>query len=175
MSYKCCALIIALAILPEWGIGNAQSSPPQAQASNPIKLSIIVDGSVTPEQIPDVLAYQHFLTTIAAHRSPSAQEQARQAAQVLPIGLSSADQQALIAGLTSLRDQLDAIESARAKITASGSAAAQLSDLNAQASAAVAKARTGLLQALTPDGVSRIDHYVQTHVKPRIKIYGGEH
>jgi hypothetical protein len=57
----------------------------QQQQSQPaIQLPVAVDGSVTPGQIPDNLAYQHFFAAIAAHPFPSQQEAARQSAQLSP-------------------------------------------------------------------------------------------
>ena len=128
---------------------------------------------MTPEQIPDALAYQHFLMAVAAHSAPSMEEQARQAAQLSPMGLSAADRQALISVLSPLREQLDGIELARSNVAPGPSASAKLVDLNAQVTGAVATARVGLIRSLTTDGLNRLDRYVQTHVKARIKVYGG--
>jgi hypothetical protein len=91
MKYKPRSCIIALAAFLA-----CQTASAQAQTGAPMQLPVLVDGSVTPGQIPDSLAYQHFLTAIAAHPSPTVEEQARQSAQISPTGLSPADRQTLV-------------------------------------------------------------------------------
>jgi len=145
----------------------------QPQSQPAIQLPVAVDGSVTPGQIPDSLAYQHFFAAIAAHPFPSQQESARQSAQLSPLGLSAEDRQTLIAGLASFRTQLDQINTARAGITPGPNSSAQLTSLRTQETALVASTLQAIRQSLSTDGVSRLDQYVRTHVKARIKIYGG--
>lgn len=65
----------------------------------PNQLPVLVDGSKTPGQIPDNLAYQHFFAAISAHPSPTAQELARQNAQLLPLNLSATDRKNLVQGM----------------------------------------------------------------------------
>ena len=165
--------IFAMAVCLACQTVSAQHA--QHQAGAPIQLPVIVDGSITPDQIPDSLAYQHFLTAIAAHPFASAGEQARQAAQLSPLGLSPADRQTLIAGLASFRTQLDGIQSTLASVTPGPAAPAQLMDLRTQASSLVATTLQSIRQSLTADGVNSLDQYVKTHVKARIRIYGGTH
>ena len=73
---------------------NAQSVPPGPTT----KLVVLVDGAKNPEQIPDDLAYRHFLVAVATHEKPSAEESGRQKAQLAPLGLAEADRQQLAAG-----------------------------------------------------------------------------
>lgn len=156
----------------------AQHAHPQSSPGSTAQLPALVDGSKTPDQISDNLAYQHFLTAVAAHPSPSTQEQARQAAQLLPLHLSPADQQGLILVLAPFRTQLDQIESGIAHLTnaALGSnTPAQLANLKAQESALLATTLPNLRLSLTSDGVSHLDQYVKTHVKAHIVIYGTPH
>ena len=63
-----------------------------------MNLPVLVDGSKNPEKIPDSLAYHHFFSAVSAHPTPSAQEVARQNAQLLPLKLSATDQQKLVQG-----------------------------------------------------------------------------
>ena len=149
-----------------------QARPP---ASSHPQLAVIVDGSVTPNQIPDGLAYRHYLTAIATHASPSETEYARQAAQIAPLGLSSADQGALISALVTFRSQLDTIESSRENVVPGAAAAAQISGLETQVNNLVAATIQSIRQMLTPTAANTIDQYVKTHVKTHIKIYGGTH
>ena len=146
-----------------------------AQQTQPLQLPVLVDGSKTPDKIPDDLAYHHFFLALAVPASPSAEDQARQLAFLAPVKLSPADQENLIGLLATFRTDLDPIEQARAKLLAAapgaGSAAA-LADLNTRENDLVTSTLAMVRASLTPDGVSRLDKYIKTHVKKRIVIYG---
>lgn len=144
--------------------------PMSAPGTGPGALPVVVDGSKTPRNIPDALAYSHFLTAFAAHPSPTPQEQGRQRAQLLPLQLAPADSTALSALLANFRVQLDQIEGA----FAAGTGPSPLATLQTQKSALVASTRAGLQQALTPAGMNQVDQYVQTRVKAHIVIYGSK-
>ena len=144
----------------------------QTKPGSPMRLPVIVDGSKTPDQIPDELAYQHYLKAISAHPDPLPQERDRQAAQLNALNLSSSDRRALIAVLASLRTQLDLIENTRRSIRPGPAGAAQLSDLNIQENTLLTTALGNLRASMTLDGSYRLDQFVKTHVKARIKIYG---
>ncbi|MGO9093988.1 MAG: hypothetical protein ACLQGV_02100 [Bryobacteraceae bacterium] len=168
-------LIIALTTVLACRVVCAQHVHPQSSSGATAQLPVLVDGSKTPDQIPDALAYQHYFMAVAAHPSPSAQEQSRQDAQLLPLQLSAADQQALILRLASFRTQLDQLENNlanSANATPAPSTPSQLASPNAQQAALATAALAGLRQSLTPDGASRLDQYVQTRVKAHIVIYG---
>jgi hypothetical protein len=132
-------------------------------------LPVLVDGSKTPDQIPDTLAYQHFFTAAATHPVATAPEQGRQAAQLLLLQLAPTDQQTLISGLASFQTQLDQIASAALLATTPD----QIAGLQTQRSALVTKTLANLQQVLTSDGASKLDQYVKTRVKVHIVIYGG--
>ncbi|HEX4137949.1 MAG TPA: hypothetical protein VHY84_25295 [Bryobacteraceae bacterium] len=138
--------------------------------AGPGTLPVMVDGSKNPQSIPDALAYSHFFTAIAAHPSPTPQEQGRQNAQLALLQLADADSAALTGLLAKFRVQLDQIESN----FAAGTGPSSLASLQTQKSASVATIRASLQQALTPAGLNRIDQYVQTRVKTHIVIYGGK-
>jgi hypothetical protein len=150
--------------------GTAYAQP--AQPATPMSLPVLVDGAKTPTQIPDNVAYRHYLKAIAAHPVPTTYEQGRQAAQLLSLGLLPNDEKVLIATLAPLRTQLDLIESTRAGIQQGPNAGAQFADLNDQEDALVATTLQSLRTSLTVAGMYRVDQYVKTHVKAHIKIYG---
>lgn len=139
------------------------------------QLQLLVDGAVTPNLIPDSLAYRHFFTAVAAHPFPDPTERARQAAQLSRIGLSSADLQVLIASLTVFRTQLDAFESARASVAPGPSAGAKITALESQANNLVTNTLESLRRSLTVSGATLLDQYVKARVKAHIHIYGGSH
>lgn len=138
-------------------------------ASGTASLPVLVDGSKNPEKIPDSFAYLHFFAAFAAHPTSTAQEQGRQNAQLAPLQLAAADRGVITTILAGFRVQLDQIDTA---VVVAGTPA-KLASLEAQKSAIAATTLANLRQALTPDGASRMDHYVQTRVKAHIVIYGG--
>ncbi len=159
-----------LAGFTSFGVINAQyiqaTTAPPARSSN---LPVLVDGSKNPEKISDAIAYQHFFSSIAAHASPTASEQGRQNAQLNLLQLAANDRVAFVTALAGYRGQLDQVASA----ASSASTPTQLTAVQGQKTALVATMRANLAQALTPDGVGRIDSYVKTRVKAHIMIYGG--
>jgi hypothetical protein len=147
----------------------AQHTHNMSQSGSSNQLPVLVDGSKTPDKIPDNLAYQHFFAAVAAHPSPSAQELARQNAQLLPLNLSTADRQNLVQALAVFRTGLDPIGAAlRSQPTP-----AQAASLRQQKDELLANARTALSSSLTADGLGKLDEYVKTRVKKHIIIYGG--
>jgi hypothetical protein len=175
MHHKPRLLIIALATLLACRVVCAQHIHPQSSSGATAQLPVLVDGSKTPDQIPDSLAYQHYFMAVAAHPSPSTDEQNRQAAQLLPLQLSPADQETLILRLASFRTQLDQLENNlanSANATPAPNAPSQVASPNVQQAALATAALADLRQSLTPDGASRLDQYVQTRVKAHIMIYG---
>lgn len=153
-------------------LAYAQTPSPQS-AQSPSGLTVAVDGSKTPDQIPDDLAYRHFILAIAEHKNPSTQEYQRREARLAPMGLSPSDHDASIAALAGLRETLDQIQVSRNAISPGDpTASSQFADLKSQEDAAIGIA-VGLLRAsLTLDGQARLGSYVRGHVKSRIVILG---
>jgi hypothetical protein len=142
--------------------------PMSAPGTGPGTLPVVVDGSKNPQDIPDSLAYSHFFTAVAAHPSPTPQEQGRQTAQLLPLNLSVADRQNLVQALAAFRTGLDPIEAA----LLAQPTPAQVAGLRQQKATLVAGTMTNIGSALTADGFGKLDQYVKTHVKQHIVIYG---
>jgi hypothetical protein len=132
-------------------------------------LVVIVDGSKNPELIPDALAWRHFLTALATHEQPTAQEQLRQQAQFAPLALAKSDAQQIAGLLGKLTTQLEAIEEAREN---SDGANSTLAALKAQEDAVIANTIAAVKAAVSSDGLSRLSGYIGTTVKGNIKIYG---
>lgn len=65
----------------------AQQAPPAANSNNIHQLSVLVDGSKTPELIPDELAYNHYILTITEHANPTPEEVRRRDSRIHPIHL----------------------------------------------------------------------------------------
>jgi hypothetical protein len=81
------SLYLTLVVLTSLRIYGQASLPPGS-----------IDGAVTPEQIPDVVATRLFFAVIAGPVVPNAAPVAnpKQAARLLPIGLNAADTGALL-------------------------------------------------------------------------------
>lgn len=169
---RCCLPILML--LAGFAL-NAQNAAPGSAAGSPqgvtqvTKLVVLVDGSKHPEQIPDDLAYRHYFLAIATHEQPSAEEQARQKAQLAPLGLSELDRQQLAQQLGRMTTQLEAIE---AEMEASDGTDAVLAAFKARHNALVSQTAATVRGALSPDGLSRLSRYIAESVKGKIKIYG---
>jgi hypothetical protein len=145
-------------------------TPVGAQTSGTVtNLVVIVDGSKNPEQIPDALAWRHFLVALATHEQPTAQEQLRQQAQFVPLALATADAQRIAGLLGKMTTQLEAIEKAREN---SDGANSTLAALKAQEEAVIASTIAAVRAAVTSDGLSRLSGYIGKTVKGSIKIYG---
>ena len=139
------------------------SLPASAQTSSTItSLVVIVDGSKNPEQIPDALAWRHFLVALATHEQPTAQEQLRQQAQFAPLVLATADAQQIAGLLGKMMTQLEAIEKAREN---SNGANSTLATLKAQEDAAIASTTAAVQAAVSSDGLSRLSGYIGKTVK----------
>jgi hypothetical protein len=139
------------------------SLPASAQTSNTVtELVVIADGSKNPELIPDALAWRHFLTAIATHEQPTAQEQLRQQAQFAPLALATADAQQIAGLLGKMMTQLEAIEKAREN---SNGANSTLATLKAQEDAAIASTTAAVQAAVSSDGLSRLSGYIGKTVK----------
>ena len=133
-----------------------------------------MDGSKTPEKIPDQLAYRHFLVGVAEHAASRPVETDRQKVRLAPIGFSEGDTDALRSLLGRLRAHLDAIQAARsnAETLSLGARMSIYADLKLQEDALITGAIGSLQTTLSADGVARLDQYVKQHVKRKIVVYG---
>lgn len=142
-----------------------------------MQLPVLVDGSKTPEAIPDRLAYKHFLLAVAEPEHPSPDESARQAARLAPLALSPSDYSDFVHQLGVFKSQLDDIEARRLRIESdvsleSSSRESALLKLKAEQDSALTSILTALHDVMTADGASRLDRYIREQVKRRIVIYG---
>lgn len=164
--------MIKLLIMAPIMLAAAAQSP---SPSSPHLLTVHVDGSRTPDRIPDDLAYEHFILAVSEHQSPSPIESRRREAQLNPIGLSSADHDAFLFALSGVREELDAIQTARdaVSLTPGDSAAeARLKSLLTDQKQLIARSRAGLKGAISVDGQAKLDVYIRSHVKKHIVLLG---
>lgn len=134
-------------------------------------LPLAVDGSEHPEQVPDNIAYRHFISTISEAADATPQQRDRRQVFLKRVGLSQEDYEAVLQSVENLREQLTAIREQRAMLDRTASATA-LQTLRLQEGQLFEATRLRIISALTSDGRRQLDSYIQENVKRRIKIYG---
>lgn len=142
-----------------------------------MQLAVIVDGSKTPDRIPDELAYQHFFLAISDPGQSSANAVSRQKAWLSRLELSAADELNLATIVNQLRKELDSIELSVNQVAADPNrSAAQknqvLGAVKQQRQTAVAATVSRLRATMSAQGWSITDAHVRNHVKRNIVIYG---
>ena len=134
-------------------------------------LSISVDGRKSPEQIPDRLAYRHFVAAVVVRAGATLSEIHRRDALLSQIGLSSADYERFVTATRFVRDDLDNIENERKLARNKGQAAIVATALRLRRDAILENAVDNMLASLEPVGRTAFYTFIQVHVKPRIVIY----
>jgi len=155
---------------------GAAQKPMTVSAS---ELPLLIDGAVTPEAIPDSLAYRHLLSSTTVPDGASDAQRRRQKLLLDRFGLAPVDRQAYLEVVKSLneelvniRDDRKAFEAPAAAITATGRHA--LGMARERERDAFEGARQRLRVVLTQDGAARLNAHVTTHVKSRVKVYGSQ-
>ena len=85
------ALLTALALLSTASLAQAQTTP----VIHNHAAADLIDGSVHPEQIPDVIAYRLALLSLTTPANPTYYQTSRQQAQFSEVGLSEPEKSAL--------------------------------------------------------------------------------
>ena len=138
---------------------SAQNSPPPHQHNVPTNL---IDGSKTPDLIPDSTAFRHWLLITSVVPNASNADFVRQQAEVSKLGLTESEKLKLRLVLANFRRQYEALiqrHNDRAK-------AGKHPDLNLllqQLDDLVASARTAINTTLSSDSVARIENLVKIH------------
>ncbi len=127
-----------------------------------------IDGSVTPQLIPDTLAYRMFFEVMSEAANATPHEMARQRANLAPAKLSSADLAQVFQILAGFRVNLMAIQRAFAAAwnTAQQSHASFDGTSFSNQRDDLTQATLASLQAqLSGDGMARLKAYVQAEKK----------
>jgi hypothetical protein len=139
-------------------------------------LPVAVDGARTPDRIPDDVAYRLFLTAMALPPEPSPARFEAREAMLTRAGLSSEDRAAFVDGLEGLKQGLDEVSRQRNQFGAnsqlSPDARTKYLTLKARETELVVEARSRVERLLSSDGRTRLDAFIRTHVKTRVKIFG---
>jgi hypothetical protein len=73
------------------------------------ELPLVVDGNTAPEQIPDWIAFRHFMLIVAPSSNATSDARARADAHLDTVGLSPRDRAALLGAVSGTRAKLDDI------------------------------------------------------------------
>jgi len=146
-------------------------------APHPTTLPIVVNGAEAPDNIPDHLAYAHFIIALSQPDSPSAEQANLRDAMLKPLQLSHEDKGALIAALRGVHAQLAFVAREVERLSYSSPesperSAGRLNDLRLRRTWILGGAQARLTANLNSDGLVRLDDYIKAQVKPRIIIYG---
>ena len=147
------------------------SGGPQTKAGDlPIVLSI--DGKVTPERIPDDVAYRHFISATAIGRGASVADLHRRNAVLEEAGLSDADSRSYILATMTVKDSLLAIEH---RLEESHLDISKADALKQEWRTVLDNAAQRILSSLSAEGVARVRAHINERVKRRIRIYSQVH
>ena len=139
-------------------------------------LVVSVDGSKHPEQIPDELAYQHFIRAVAENAETTSEEKSRQLSRLARIQLSDPDTANLISILSKIKEKLDALGVRRARADSLTFPTTlhlnpELEQLKRDEDSLISTAIQEIRNSLTPDGWERLDAHIKDHVKSHIVIF----
>ena len=160
------ALLLVLSIASTRSSATPQSpgtDPHVGHSLNPTKLALAVDGATSPQTVPDEMAYALFFRALA---SPSARRAERMGHVLTKAGLASADRDAVANALENFSQVMDVVAQQRKANPADPT-------FRSQEVEALQTARQAVAQSVSSAGQTLLDAYVQTHVKPRVKIYRG--
>ena len=116
-----------------------------------------VDGSVTPELIPDITAYRLFMNAVAEPTSATTDQMVRQRAKLNPASLSPDDAAQAFQVFASYQQQRKGSASAYQQ----ASTAEMVQAYNTKRDEITLASMASLRTALSPDGMARLDAYVQ--------------
>ena len=136
--------------------------------------SAVIDGNEHPEQIPDIVAYRLYFTSVGESPNPTEGRKRRQRAFIAKIpGLTQDDPDALARTLEDFKVQYDAMVAAyNARVEAAVKGSTNLPDGDAflaERDQLVQETRDRLKQVLSANGMAGLDAHVQAE-KRRMRI-----
>jgi hypothetical protein len=173
------ALAVRWSVASEPTISRPATTPQVDQAGQDIhsrhttSLPVAVDGAISPERIPDRLAYRHFVMSVALADDATTEEVAARDAALDHVGLSDDQRGMLISVLRGVGDELNGVAEGRRSVAAAlQSSGPSLDVLRRQQDEILDNARLQLRSILNADSVAAIDTHIRQHVKRRIIVYG---
>ena len=123
-----------------------------------------IDGAVTPELVPDAVAYNLFFSAVAEPADASPAQLIRERAKLARAQLSDADVAALIPILADFQQRQRALEQSFQ------TGASVSTDIDLSRGQLVNAARESMKTAITPDGILRLDALIQVE-KRHMAVY----
>jgi hypothetical protein len=171
------------------GVAIVRNAPPPPKHKHPVveearqgqtttqarhdTLPLTVDGSKTPELIPDHVAYGHFIAAVATPAAASSDVVARREGYLARVKLSDRDKAGLLSSLRNVREQLDDIQQRRRQGSRERPLTpAALRALKSEENETVRQVRSRIRSSMTPDGRATVENFLNNHVKRRTRIYG---
>jgi hypothetical protein len=135
-------------------------------AGAPVVLT--VDGQLTPELVPDDLAYRHFLSVTAVGSRSSAADLRRRDAILEHLGLSGADRRAYIDATLTVSDALQRLDR---QMEASHQDVSAVDALKEQKRQVLDDAARRVNTSLSAGGAATLRSHINERVKRHIRIY----
>ena len=135
-----------------------------AQRAAPVQ-PVMIDGAKHPELIPDLVAYRLFFITVSEPQQATAEQRARQRAQLLTAGLKEGDLQHASSVLATFKAEYgDLVERYNESVDVANRSgkAPDLQTFLSQQDELVQATREALAGALSPGGMTRFDAHVQS-------------
>jgi hypothetical protein len=144
-----------------------------AEGHTPIE----INGGTNPELIPDDYAYSHFLAATAISSKHTDKQKSFIRRRIAEIGLSDGDRQFYEDTLVQLRlrDELDRIKTSELSVATaakskSSQAIATLTNLRFEKRNLMDYAKDRVTIGMTPQGVAKLQAYIDSTVKRQIRI-----
>lgn len=131
-------------------------------------VTLSIDGQVTPERIPDDVAYRHFISVTAVGSGAAAADFSRRDAILEQVGLSDADRRTYVAATTTVKDALQSIDH---RLEAFHQDISAVDALKQERRSVLDNAAQRVLSSLSADGAARMRSHINERVKRRIRIY----
>lgn len=174
-SFLLVAVGVAFSLVAAYGVSAKMM---RQQKDTPGKLpDIIIDGAKQPDAVPDWVAYDVLVHTIAA--MPTAKSGDKQAADNLAkeVGLDGVKTPALQRSAYAVVHEIASLDRQVAEIKdqhwpkPSKDVLDQLSDLQKQKEAILAKFASELSVSLGIDGAQSVSNHIRNNIKPKIKVF----
>jgi hypothetical protein len=168
-----------LAAHPDTVAASSMTRQPIVQAGNrgprfDGSLTPAVDGAETPQAISDELAYKMLIASTLLPAAATGPDHKRQQLRLDKLRLSLADRAKFVAIGQSAAMRVNENAQRRRQLFAAQPSAATdviLKQLNDDDQTSLILATNQLRQSLSPDGIQRLDAFVQSDVKRKIKIF----
>ena len=138
-----------------------------------VAMSLLVDGAKTPEQIPDDVAYRHFISVTAIRAGAPAEHVAHREAFLSRVQFPADDRTAYITALQNVREQLTLLEQQELALGRTADAPrSAIAELKRQRTEVLDGAATLVKSSLSTAGQMRFKKHIDEHVKRQTRIYG---